>query len=106
MSEEEFFQKCIKEQRFPRDDLEKQIILKKIMEKFEENKKYMESEVNEIIKEYYEDFSTIRRELINFGYMQRNVYTSEYWVLKKELTEEELDKIGSRQKHLKEHNVY
>ena len=76
------------------------------MEKFAENKKYMETEVNEIIKEFYEDFSTIRRELINFGYMQRDVYTSEYWVLKKELTSEQLDKIGARQKKLKEEGAF
>lgn len=106
MDEKEFFEDCVKKQRFPKNDREKQIILKFIMKKFEENKKYSEQEVNEKIKKFYEDYSTIRREFINFGYMQRDPYKGEYWVLKKELSDEELDKIGKLQKHFEKHNVY
>lgn len=102
MDEQGFFRKCIKEQRFPKSDLEKQIILKLIMRKFKENKIYKEQEVNEIIKEFFGDFALIRRELINFGYMQRNPWKSEYKVIKKELSNEELEKINQLQKRLKD----
>ncbi len=106
MNEDQFFKDCIKVQRFPKNDLEKQIILKIIMQKFEKNKTYSELEVDETVKNFYEDYTTIRREFINFGYMQRDPYKGEYKVLKKELSEEELEKIGNRQKHLKKHDVY
>ena len=60
-----------------------------------------DQEVNNIIKELYEDFALIRRELINFGYMQRDPYKSEYKVLTKELSKEKLEKIEDLQKRLK-----
>lgn len=106
MDETIFFDDCVKVQRFPKNDREKQIILKFIMRKFDMDKRYMEVEVNDIIKRFYEDYSTIRRELINFGYMQRDPYKGEYWVITKELSDKELDKIGKRQKHLEDSNVY
>ena len=106
MNEQEFFKNCVKQQRFPKDDREKQIILKFIMEKFEENKIYKEQEVNEIIKEFYEDFALIRREFINFRYMQRDNLKGEYKVIKKELSEEELNKIGKLQNNFKQQNIY
>ena len=90
----------IKQQHFPKNDLEKQLILKKIMEEFEPGMIYIEDEVNLIIKEFYEDFSTIRRELINFRYMQRDPRKGTYWVLKKELSNEDLKKIEQLQKGL------
>jgi hypothetical protein len=85
----------IKKQFFPRNDLDKQLILQEIMKDFDENKVYEEQEVNSIIKKYYEDFATIRRELINFGYMQRNE-RSEYKVIKKKLSEKALQKLGQK----------
>jgi len=106
MDEKEFFEDCVKKQIFPKNDREKQTILKIIMRKFHEDKKYFEQEVNELIKEFYEDYTTIRREFINFGYMQRDPCKGEYRVLKKELSGEELDKIGKLQKRIEKHNLY
>ena len=93
----------IKQQHFPRNDADKQLILQEIMKDFEENKIYQESEVNAIIKKCYDDFALIRRELVNFGYMQRNE-KSEYKVIKKCLSEGEIDKIKVMQKSME--NVY
>ncbi len=47
-------------------------VLEKIWQDFSPNKVYSESEVNEIIRVYYDDFCTIRRELIDNGFMIRS----------------------------------
>ena len=86
----------------PRDDLKKQEILTKIVVKFEKEKKYNETEVNEVIKSFdVDDHVLIRRELINFGYMQRDPYKGIYWVITYELTREQLQKIEERSKKIK-----
>lgn len=95
----------IKRQEFPRNDLEKQLILQEIMKDFEENKIYNEQEINQTIKKYYDDSATIRRELVNFGYMQRNEKL-EYKVIMKKLSEEQLQKIGKTQNRMEKGNVY
>ncbi|MBU0457731.1 MAG: DUF2087 domain-containing protein [Nanoarchaeota archaeon] len=85
----------------PRDDLKKQEILQKIMQKFQKDKIYDEKEVNDIIKSFdVDDHVLFRRELINFGYMQRDPYKGTYWLIKEKLSEEELNDIGSRQKKI------
>lgn len=99
LDEEKFFKKCVKYQNIPKNDALKQIILKTIMQDFEINKIYSEEEVNNIIKEYFEDFTLIKRELINFGYMQRNPIKGEYWVVKKELAKSDFLKITRLKRH-------
>ncbi|MFC1697337.1 DUF2087 domain-containing protein [Nanoarchaeota archaeon] len=106
MDKDKLFNEYVEKDDLPRDDLEKQIILKKIMEKFEFDKIYNEMEVSEIIKEFFSDFPLIRRELVNFGYMQRDPYKGEYQVIKKELNQKDLDKIKGNQDKFKKNNVY
>ena len=96
---EELFDKCVKNKVFPKNDFKKQAVLLKLLDEFEDNKKYSEQEVGEIIKKYFDDFTTIRRELINFGYMQRNNVTGEYWVVKRILTKEDIQKNTILRKH-------
>jgi len=86
----------------PKNDLAKQEILKKIVIRFSFNKKYSEEEVNEVIKSFdVDDFILFRRELINFGYLQRDPYKREYWLKKKKLSKEELGKINKNQMNIK-----
>lgn len=86
----------------PRDDLAKQKILTKIAQKFEKDKEYDESEVNEIIKSFeVDDYVLFRRELVNFNYLGKDSYRGVYWVKKQELSKEELDKIGKTQSKIK-----
>jgi hypothetical protein len=47
---------------------------------FERNKRYDERELNSIIKEIYEDYATIRRYLIEYGFMERTSNCKEYWL--------------------------
>lgn len=59
----------------------KQVVIKKIASQFEPGKHYTEMEVNGILKPIYpDDFSTLRRNLIELGFMERKSDGSEYWL--------------------------
>ncbi len=88
---EALWNKFIKHHIFPKNDFQKQAILLRLLEEFKDGVIYKEEEVNEKLKKYFEDYTLIRRELINFGYMQRNPSTAEYWVVKRTLTKEDIE---------------
>lgn len=71
----------LKLKSFSTKEKKKIVILKKISEQFERNKKYSEKELNNIIKDIYEDFATIRRYLIEYGFMERTNDCKEYWLV-------------------------
>jgi hypothetical protein len=50
----------------------RQVILEKIVEDFEPDRRYPEREVNQILLEYHEDVASLRREMIALGLMERN----------------------------------
>jgi Uncharacterized protein conserved in bacteria len=64
---------------FSRKEKKKVIILTKIAESFQPNREYKEPEVNEILKGIYHDFATIRRYLIEYGYLDRTKDGAKYW---------------------------
>ncbi|WP_083270714.1 DUF2087 domain-containing protein [Bacillus marinisedimentorum] len=66
--------------QFPSKEKRKIIVLQHILTHFERGKTYTEKEVNEVLKAIYPDFVTIRRYLIEYGFMVRNRDGSEYWV--------------------------
>lgn len=65
---------------FPSKEKRKIVILQQIMKRFETGRQYNEKEVNEILKTAYSDFVTIRRYLIEYGFMDRSADGSVYWV--------------------------
>jgi len=65
---------------FPPKEKKKLVILNLISEQFQTGKKYTEKEINGILKPIYEDYVTIRRYLIEYGFLDRTVDCSEYWV--------------------------
>lgn len=65
---------------FSTKEKNKIIILRKISEQFERGKRYSEKDLNGIIKEIYGDFATIRRYLIEYGFMERTNDCREYWL--------------------------
>lgn len=75
------------------------VILEQLVNRFEQDKLYSEKEVNEILKEAFPDFVTLRRYLIEYGFMDRKQDGSQYWVRKYELGTEELNL--DRKKELK-----
>ena len=65
---------------FPSKEKRKLIVLQHIITFFDKDKCYTEKEVNTIVKDIYPDFTTIRRYLIQYGFMDRNQDCTEYWV--------------------------
>ena len=53
------------------------VVLKWLVNHFEEGVRYRETEVNEIIEKHYPDYCTLRREFINNGLMKRE--NGAYW---------------------------
>ncbi len=64
----------------PNKEKKKVIVLQKIFENFESNRKYSEKEVNEIVSGFYDDIFIIRRLLVDYGFMRRTQDCREYWV--------------------------
>jgi hypothetical protein len=80
---ENVIKNCIKNDKIvniPRSEKKKIIILKYLSQKFQHNKKYTETEVNETIKQMHEDFAALRRYLIQYGFMDREDNGSSYWL--------------------------
>ncbi|MCE5196338.1 MAG: DUF2087 domain-containing protein [Negativicutes bacterium] len=65
---------------FPVKQKKKLVILRLIAQQFEKNKKYTEKEVNGILAGIYADFVSIRRYLIEYGFMDRVNDGSAYWL--------------------------
>lgn len=69
----------LKLKQFPPKEKRKIVILRKIVSLFEWNVKYDEKQVNQIIKEVYEDYVTLRRYMIMYGFMDRTTDCRTYW---------------------------
>ena len=65
---------------FPKKEKRKVVVLAHIAGKFKPGASYTEKEVNEIIKTAYHDFATIRRYLVEYGFLDRKKDGSSYWV--------------------------
>ncbi|KHD37780.1 transcriptional regulator [Clostridium acetobutylicum] len=65
---------------FPAKEKKKIIVLKHILKNFKNEEQYTEKQVNLIIKRIYDDYATIRRALIEYGFMDRRDDCSAYWV--------------------------
>lgn len=65
---------------FPVKEKRKLILLDLIARRFAPDRVYTEKEVNEIIRPIFHDFATIRRYLIEYGYLDRTSNGSSYWV--------------------------
>ena len=84
--DQKILQICFKEgldgvlSHFPKKEKKKVVILRHLIKRFETNRQYTEAEVNEILKEAFHDFVTLRRYLIDYGFMGRKADGSSYWV--------------------------
>ena len=47
-------------------------VLLEVLARFEPGREYAEAEVNEVLIEVHEDFAYLRRELVNYRYLQRH----------------------------------
>lgn len=65
---------------YPSKEKKKVILLGEIIKNFNIGKKYSEKEINRVLKRIFEDYATIRRALIEYGFLDRSNDCSEYWV--------------------------
>ncbi|AGK99428.1 DUF2087 domain-containing protein [Clostridium pasteurianum] len=65
---------------YPAREKKKIIVLQEIVKNFSKGKIYSEKEINRILKRIYEDYATIRRALIEYGFIERTNDCSNYWV--------------------------
>jgi DNA-binding HxlR family transcriptional regulator len=64
---------------FPVQQKKLEAILRFVAEAFEPEKRYSEKQVNEILSRYNEDTARLRRNLVEFGFMQREGGGGAYW---------------------------
>ncbi len=65
---------------FPAKEKKKIIIMQHIIKEFESNNNYTEKQINEVLKKYYDDYVTIRRYLIQYGFLDRSKDGEHYWI--------------------------
>ncbi|NRY59766.1 hypothetical protein DZE40_000861 [Clostridium beijerinckii] len=65
---------------YPAREKKKIIVLEEISRNFSKGKQYSEKEINRILKRVYEDYATIRRALIEYGFIERKKDGSSYWI--------------------------
>lgn len=63
---------------YPSQNKKKLVVLANLASMFELNKDYPELEVNLRLKSRFEDFATLRRDLVEFGFFDRTVDCREY----------------------------
>lgn len=75
--------------QIPSKQIKLLLVLRWLTLKFEAERLYTEKEVNEIIKTVYpEDYATLRRDLVDFGFLRRERGGGSYW-----LTPEDEDEV-------------
>ncbi len=65
---------------FPRKEKQKLVVLREIAKRFNGEKIYKEKEVNAILQPVFADFVTLRRYLIEYGFLDRKPDGSQYWL--------------------------
>lgn len=65
---------------FPLKEKKRVAILRHLIKSFAANKTYTEKEVNAILKPFYHDYVLLRRNLIEYGFMDRVQDGSSYWL--------------------------
>lgn len=67
--------------RYPNKLNLQKLVIQYLSPKFDAEKKYSEKEVNELLNQWhtYKDPARLRRDLVDYGYLQRTADGSEYW---------------------------
>jgi len=70
--------------RWPKDRMQRLLVLNYLATKFDPAKTYHELEINELLKQWhtYQDWSGMRRELVDGGYLSRNMDGTKYLKIK------------------------
>lgn len=65
---------------YPVKEKKKIIVLQEIIKNFSKGKTYSEKEINRMLKRIYEDHATLRRALVEYGFIERTNDGGSYWV--------------------------
>ncbi|MED3624626.1 DUF2087 domain-containing protein [Neobacillus thermocopriae] len=65
--------------KFPNKEKQRLIILREISKQLKLDYHYVEKELNQILKDIYEDYVLIRRYLVDYGFLNRKPDGSSYW---------------------------
>lgn len=65
---------------FPRKEKKKVVVLTQVAGLFGAGQKYSEKEVNTLLEGVWHDYATLRRYLIEYGFMDRTSNGAEYWM--------------------------
>ena len=65
---------------FPRKESRRLVILRQLITRFTPGRDYSENEVNSILGEAFHDHVTLRRNFVEYGFMERLPDGSKYWV--------------------------
>lgn len=68
----------------------KLVVLQEIVKRFQGERTYTEKEINQILKLVYPDFATLRRYLIEYGFLDRTPDGREYWLRNDSRNKEEI----------------
>jgi hypothetical protein len=66
--------------RFPKKQKHKVAVLVQILKRFDASRRYTQREVNEILSTASEDYTTLCRYMVDFGFLGRTRDGAEYWV--------------------------
>lgn len=69
---------------FSKKEKKKTIILRTVAKQFVPGQIYSENEVNTLLLSIWEDYATMRRYLIEYGYLHRKADGSAYWLAPEE----------------------
>lgn len=72
--------KPLKLKQFSKKEKRKIVILTEIAKQFEVGKHYQEREVNQILSNIFDDYATLRRYLVEYGFLERTRDCSDYWL--------------------------
>lgn len=67
--------------QIPTKDPKLMVVLNWLSLAFEQDVTYTEAQVNEIIAKYHADFATLRRNLVDYGFLRRERAGTKYWVV-------------------------
>lgn len=65
---------------YPASDSNKQVVLEAVVQEFNQNERYNECEVNQVLSYLYTDYQMIKEDLLNYGYLARADRGDIFWV--------------------------
>ena len=64
---------------FPAQQKKEEAVLRHVVQVFEQGRRYSEKQVNRILSRFHDDTARLRRNLVDFGFMERQGGGGDYW---------------------------